>query len=132
MSAKSDEFGEFSVQSLGECSVPSPLRIPTFRQDNERVLADPTIKACEQCRGCQEQPPSFEIAGPREKIFFDPATVRAGIVTCGGLCPGLNDVHSRFGHGALASVWDVDHLWLPIWLSGIDTPIRQSPNFVGS
>lgn len=34
----------------------------------------------------------FELAGPREKLFFDPARTRAGIVTCGGLCPGLNNV----------------------------------------
>jgi len=34
----------------------------------------------------------FEIAGPRKKLFFDPKHTRAGIVTCGGLCPGLNDV----------------------------------------
>jgi 6-phosphofructokinase 1 len=34
----------------------------------------------------------FELAGPREKIFFDPKQTRAGIVTCGGLCPGMNDV----------------------------------------
>lgn len=34
----------------------------------------------------------FEIAGPRAKLFFDPKQTRAGIVTCGGLCPGLNDV----------------------------------------
>jgi 6-phosphofructokinase 1 len=31
--------------------------------------------------------------GPREQIFFDPPRrLTAGIVTCGGLCPGLNDV----------------------------------------
>jgi 6-phosphofructokinase 1 len=34
----------------------------------------------------------FEKAGPRSKIFFDPTTVRAAVVTCGGLCPGLNNV----------------------------------------
>jgi 6-phosphofructokinase 1 len=34
----------------------------------------------------------FEVAGPRAKLFFNPADTRAGIVTCGGLCPGLNDV----------------------------------------
>ena len=34
----------------------------------------------------------FELAGPRARLFFDPADTRAGIVTCGGLCPGLNDV----------------------------------------
>jgi 6-phosphofructokinase 1 len=32
------------------------------------------------------------MAGPRAKLFFDPARTRAGIVTCGGLCPGLNNV----------------------------------------
>jgi AhpD family alkylhydroperoxidase len=36
--------------------------------------------------------PAFELAGPRNRIFFDPTKVRAGIVTCGGLCPGLNNV----------------------------------------
>jgi 6-phosphofructokinase 1 len=34
----------------------------------------------------------FEVAGPRERLFFDPHETRAGIVTCGGLCPGLNNV----------------------------------------
>ena len=34
----------------------------------------------------------FELAGPREKLFFDPEFTKVGIVTCGGLCPGLNDV----------------------------------------
>jgi 6-phosphofructokinase 1 len=37
-------------------------------------------------------PPAFERAGPREMLFFDPKTVRVGIVTCGGLCPGTNDI----------------------------------------
>ena len=34
----------------------------------------------------------FEKAGPRKKLFFDPKQTRAAIVTCGGLCPGLNNV----------------------------------------
>jgi len=49
--------------------------------------------------------PSFELAGPREKIFFNPGQTSAAIVTCGGLCPGLNNVirslvmtlHYRYG-----------------------------------
>jgi 6-phosphofructokinase 1 len=32
------------------------------------------------------------MAGPRERIYFDPSKLKCGIVTCGGLCPGLNDV----------------------------------------
>jgi 6-phosphofructokinase 1 len=50
-------------------------------------------------------PPAFELAGPRESIYFNPGTLRCGIVTCGGLCPGLNDVirsivfclHEKYG-----------------------------------
>ncbi|HHY86010.1 MAG TPA: ATP-dependent 6-phosphofructokinase [Verrucomicrobia bacterium] len=38
------------------------------------------------------EPLLFERAGPRAKLFFDPKQTRAGIVTCGGLCPGLNNV----------------------------------------
>lgn len=34
----------------------------------------------------------FTKAGPREYVFFNPKKVRAAIVTCGGLCPGLNVV----------------------------------------
>jgi 6-phosphofructokinase 1 len=34
----------------------------------------------------------MESAGPRQRLFFDPAKLACGIVTCGGLCPGLNDV----------------------------------------
>ena len=37
-------------------------------------------------------PPAFEMAGPREKIYFDPSKLRCALVTCGGLCPGLNDI----------------------------------------
>jgi 6-phosphofructokinase 1 len=36
--------------------------------------------------------PMFELAGPRKKIFFNPKDTRAAVVTCGGLCPGLNNV----------------------------------------
>ena len=36
--------------------------------------------------------PTFELAGPRETIYFDPHKLKCGIVTCGGLCPGINDV----------------------------------------
>lgn len=31
-------------------------------------------------------------AGPRKNIYYEPGEVKASIVTCGGLCPGLNDV----------------------------------------
>ncbi len=99
-----------SIDSLGPCEITSPLRHVGsgvevhFRTDEDRVLFDHTLDMDEG--PIQSGPPlSFEAAGPREKIFFHPAKVSAGIVTCGGLCPGLNDIirglvtqlHYRYG-----------------------------------
>lgn len=75
-----------NITTLGEPRFDSPLR--QHVRDDLRVpaalVADPTAPAADA--------DGFELAGPRAKLFFDPATVRAGIVTCGGLCPGLNNV----------------------------------------
>ena len=45
------------------------------------------------------------MAGAREKIYFDPEKLNCGIVTCGGLCPGLNDVIRTV---TLALLWQYD------------------------
>src|SRR5690349_2529685 len=64
-----------------------------FVRDDERVLYASTVEQLRQKpRDVAGDPPSMECAGPRERLFFDPATIACGIVTCGGLCPGLNDV----------------------------------------
>jgi 6-phosphofructokinase 1 len=76
-----------------------------FRTARDRVLFDDSEAGLDDAARRGEKPVSFEIAGPREPIFFDPSRVTAGIVTCGGLCPGLNDVirgivmelHYRYG-----------------------------------
>ncbi len=83
------------VHGLGQPVTRSPLGLSTklddglgdFVPDDARVMFDITT-------GDRIELPdvTFEKAGPREHIFFDPASVRAAIVTCGGLCPGLNDV----------------------------------------
>ena len=61
-----------------------------MRQD--RVLFDDTLCGLKERNLPVDQLPAFEPAGPRRKIFFDPSKTRAAIVTCGGLCPGFNDV----------------------------------------
>lgn len=74
------------ITSLGEARFPTPRRLAT------------AVAACvpEQARWPDGRPPAnlrlFEMAGPRARLFFDPARTKAGIVTCGGLCPGLNNV----------------------------------------
>jgi 6-phosphofructokinase 1 len=63
-----------------------------FIRDDERVLFHGLLKDLKGCLDANVEPPAMEIAGPRDRLFFDPSTVACGIVTCGGLCPGLNDV----------------------------------------
>jgi len=81
------------VATLGEARFPSPLGTRGYRfVDDGGVLATSDARELETIVGRGEAPAAFEAAGPRSRIAFDPARVTAGIVTCGGLCPGLNDV----------------------------------------
>lgn len=80
------------IASIGERSVPSSLKGQLFVEDDERILVDPAERALRAALARGETPPSFELAGPRRHTYFDASTVRCAIVTCGGLCPGLNDV----------------------------------------
>ena len=80
---------EFLVPSLGPCRFESPLDGAFFVDAHAGVLVDATARSCRTCKG---GPDTLEQAGPRRKIFFDPRGTRAAVVTCGGLCPGLNDV----------------------------------------
>jgi 6-phosphofructokinase 1 len=75
-----------NIDSLGDPRFKSPV-VRSIDEDTrvpEKILIDPKFPAVP---GFQ-----FELAGPRSKLFFDPKETCAGIVTCGGLCPGLNDV----------------------------------------
>lgn len=73
------------ITTLGRAEVASPVAHTV--SDAARVPLD-LIRGLSTSAGGLE----FELAGPREKLFFEPAKVTAGIVTCGGLCPGLNNV----------------------------------------
>ncbi|MFH2141325.1 MAG: ATP-dependent 6-phosphofructokinase, partial [Bacteroidota bacterium] len=91
---------DFEVKSLGRCSVKSPLKLSSvtgdgvfnYITDDERILYNNALSNFIKCKESGENPISFEKAGPRENLFFEPAKTRVAIVTCGGLCPGLNNV----------------------------------------
>ncbi|ACL05136.1 Pyrophosphate-fructose 6-phosphate 1-phosphotransferase [Desulfatibacillum aliphaticivorans] len=93
------ELTDTIIKTLGEAKIASPVRKSengkpecSFQPDEDRVLVEiNTEKILEQIR-LGIEPASFEKAGPRSHIFFDPSKVRCAIVTCGGLCPGLNDI----------------------------------------
>ncbi len=83
---------DFNIQRVGEPTLLSPLSHVAFVDDSTGVSYfndTPTLEKMAQ-KGVNF--PRFEVAGPRKNILFDPAWTRAAIVTCGGLCPGLNDV----------------------------------------
>lgn len=96
---------DFRTDSLGECTIVSPLRATRFMDTSKRLLFRADIDELREQFRAGVDPPAFELAGPQEKIYFDPSTLRCGIVTCGGLCPGLNDVirstvfclHEKYG-----------------------------------
>ena len=88
---------EAVIESLGECKYLSPLRHRVigkndFRTEEHRVIYDDSMEGVRDMFERGLSPLNFEMAGPREKIYFDPAKTSAAIVTCGGLCPGLNDI----------------------------------------
>jgi 6-phosphofructokinase 1 len=89
---------DFSIEELGKRSIKSPIAMSTVQGDNVAnyvtddrfVRLDIAVKLGAQPAAKRSQ--VLECAGPREMIYFMPAHVHAGIVSCGGLCPGINDV----------------------------------------
>ena len=82
----------FTIQSLRNAPR-TPLDVSFFTSDRKRVLFDHFLQDPDDVRKVPGGAPlSVELAGPRERIFFEPVQAKAAIVTCGGLCPGINDV----------------------------------------
>ena len=98
------------ISKLGKCTFKSPLHQiggveVRYRDDSERVLYDHTFTmAKDRAKVDPTLLPtlSFEQAGPRKMLYFDPIKTTVGIVTCGGLCPGLNDIIK----GLVTQLWN--------------------------
>ncbi|KAI9022426.1 6-phosphofructokinase [Hyaloraphidium curvatum] len=78
------QSSEFEVDSLGPATIKTPLDNAHIVTDSERVWLHPECDAPDQAR--------LLIAGPRSHMYWNPETVRVGLVTCGGLCPAMNNV----------------------------------------
>ncbi len=107
------EAPDLQVRSLGECRYESPYRSDTgqrFISDAQRVRLEDEVGP--DVTGSQDA--LLEKAGPRARIFFEPARTTAAIVTCGGLSPGLNNVirsivlelRENYGVGRVVGVRD--------------------------
>jgi 6-phosphofructokinase 1 len=86
-----------TIESLGECRYYS--RLPHMSGDGAKFKVDTDQIVCDDSVRRESGSPlsgsghlTFEVAGPRERIYFDSTKTTVGIVTCGGLCPGVNDV----------------------------------------
>ncbi len=94
------DANQFQVKTLGKGNVVSPLMhkiegvepLYEFIDDDDRVIYDSSLKRYRENFKNNREPITFEKAGPHEVLYFDPKKTKVGIVTCGGLCPGLNDV----------------------------------------
>ena len=90
----------YRVANLGEPTIKSPIHLSkvkgdnifNFIEDHERILADVNMKSLRANLKTDLEPDSYERSGPREKVFFNGENTSVAIVTCGGLCPGINDV----------------------------------------
>jgi 6-phosphofructokinase 1 len=90
--------GDLQIKILGACRYPSPLTHRLARTaihyvgKADRVPLDDRISKVAEYTPDLSHVPTFELAGPRDRIFFDTTRLRCAIVTCGGLCPGINNV----------------------------------------
>src|ERR1700734_1384695 len=91
---------DLRIRRVGEPTRRSPMvrllhgraSSPHYVHESDRVLLDDTVGSAVAHQCAVGDLPSMEPGGPREYIYFDPPLTRAAIVTCGGLCPGLNNV----------------------------------------
>jgi 6-phosphofructokinase 1 len=118
-----------NIDCLGPARFQSPIRRTV--SDEDRV---PVHIVRRPGRSLDDEP-AFEIAGPRRGLYFDASKVRAGVVTCGGLCPGLNDV-IRSLYLELHHIYGVQEVlgfrwgYLGLDPKRGDEPIQLTPEFV--
>jgi len=130
---------DFIVPTLGPATVRSPLNLSTLEGDALGDFVPDGARVLYQIETAPGRPPRTELtmekAGPRETIFFDPQQCKAAIVTCGGLCPGLNNVirsaflqlHHRYG---VPTVLGVRYGYQGLNPAKGPPPLRLTPEYV--
>ncbi len=87
---------DFIVKTLGATQVNSPIGLSVVNGDGTGNFVPDESRVRYQVEYFPGEEKLdgllFEKSGPRERLFFNPAKTKAAIVTCGGLCPGLNNV----------------------------------------
>lgn len=70
---------DFDINELGECKIASPLRTNYFMDTSKRLLFRNDIDELRAQVRASIDPPAFELAGPRERIYFTPAPSGVGL-----------------------------------------------------
>lgn len=86
----------FNIDRIGEAKIDSPIQMSLssgdgradYVEDSDKIYLNIDHKE----NGEEEIEDVLELAGPRKKIYFNPNRVHVAICTCGGICPGLNNV----------------------------------------
>jgi 6-phosphofructokinase 1 len=149
------EFAAAQVEALGEAKIQSPILKEDnidpecdFTSDDDRVLVRVVPEIIESTIQNGKKPASFEMAGPRKNIFFDASKVRCALVTCGGLCPGLNDIiraivlelHHRYGvrniygirYGLQGFIADYGHDFMDLTPEAVVNILNMGGSILGS
>ena len=102
---------EFTIDRIGEAKIDNPIRMSSVHGHGSADYVEDTDKIYlnidhDESDESKDQEDVLELAGPRKKIYFNPAHVHAAICTCGGICPGLNNViRSVVSVSMLAGSW---------------------------
>lgn len=94
------ENHDFTIDTLGEAKIPTPVKmsdingdgLADYVSDDDRILYSIDTVKDKNGNWVPKNNDTVELAGPRKYIYFNPAHVHAAICTCGGICPGLNNV----------------------------------------
>ena len=133
---------DFDIPNLGPAEFMSPLQrlrceanAEFMTDDGHRVLFDYSLDKVADAIENGTEPATIERAGARERIFFNPAQTICAVVTCGGLCPGLNDVIRglvltlNYGYG-VRTIYGIPYGYEGFIPRYGHTPLHLTPDFV--
>lgn len=131
-------YKDCEISSLGKPKIvfPRPNRkMDHYVNDTNRVLYHSHANELLEFQKSKRPLPSFELAGPRKNIFFDPKKTKIGIVTCGGLCPGLNAiirtiVYTAFNYYGITEVYGYKNGYQGLNPKYGHAPLKLNPDMV--
>lgn len=124
------------IEKISSCGVHTPMQQAVYIDDEkDRIVFSSNLRELKPYIEVCGEIPCFEMAGPREKVFFEPGKISCGIVTCGGLCPGINDVirsivMSLYHHYGVRSIWGFRYGFEGLSPHHAHAPVALTPQIV--